>query len=384
MPDDHDRALGVLRWLGTVNPEGRINTDAAVKFADAADRNHGRHVLNLLEGESWVKFAGLYSHEVEITETGRNELAYLDGWEAAAPAAVPSLTGRARLLATDPGLYADVVLQRIYDASDAHPGRMIDCPSPEHGLSPNAVMTALWRWLVPARLVRITRVPPPPDLPEVALTPEGCAYVRHAREVMADPAIRCRKARGALLAWVHDRREDPAPARVTEFSENSRGTYRGRFFSPHDVSEAAQYLRAQGLAIATGRGGRLAVHITQAGIDCVQRGADVADLGGAADDAGTADDKARGSAATFCGVLATIGWAAVAALITLSKYPVSNPWFILSLIVAVAATVLFVLAGGPDLLRWLGLETRRLWRATHGRLMTSRAGRHQRRSTDDT
>jgi hypothetical protein len=43
-------------------------------------------------------------------------------------------------------------------------------------------MTVLWRRLVPAGLVRVARMTPPPDLPEVRLTGEGCAYVRQARE----------------------------------------------------------------------------------------------------------------------------------------------------------------------------------------------------------
>jgi hypothetical protein len=131
--------------------------------------------------------------------------------------------------------------------------------------------------------------------------------------------------------------------------------------------DAARYLQVQGLAVAKGRGGRLVLHITQAGIDRVQHGDDV----GAADDAGGADGKARGSAANFCGVLAGIGWAAVAALAAVSKQPMSNPWFILSLIVAVAATVFYLLAGAPDLLRWLRQGMRGLWSAVRRRPLSA-------------
>ena len=52
---------------------------------------------------------------------------------------------------------------------------------------------------------------------------------------------------------------------------------------------------------------------------------------------------------SWSGALAGLGVAAAALIATVGKKPVSNSWFILSLVAAAAATVIFVFAGLPDL-----------------------------------
>jgi len=57
----------------------------------------------------------------------------------------------------------------------------------------------------------------------------------------------------------------------------------------------------------------------------------------------------RGPVMSWSGALAGLGVAAAALIATVGKKPVSNSWFILSLVAAAAATVIFVFAGLPDL-----------------------------------
>jgi hypothetical protein len=363
MPGDHDRILDVLRLLRNANDHGRIETDAAVECADATDRVRGRRLLDDMEDKGWVRFRGLHTQLVEITGAGRDELTYQDDWEATTPTPGPALTGRAAMLAGDPDLLADVVLQEIYQAAGASADRMVVCPSPEPGLSPHSVMAVLWQRLVPAGRVQLGRVPLPPVLPEVALTPAGCAYVDEARSIMADSATRCAQVRGALLRSLHD-----APGGVLKFSDGNRGAFRGQFFTLDDVTKATRYLKARRLVVRTGRG----VRINQAGLDWVQRGADPAELTGSADQEDDVDKVPQGAVVTFFGILAPIGWAAVPAFATFSKLPMMHLWLILSLVVAVLATVLFLLTGGVDVIRWLRRRMRRMRRVVRSRRLTPR------------
>lgn len=363
MPGDHERILDVLRRLRDANEDGRIDTGTAVEFADATDRVRGQHLLDDMEDRRWVRFVGLYAQEVEITETGRDELTYQDGWEATTPTPGPALAGRASLLAGDLDLLADVVLQEIYQAASASPDRMIVCPSPEPGLSPHSVMAVLWRRLVPTGLVQLGRVPLPPVLPEVALTPAGCGYVDEARSIMADSATRCPQVRSALLRALHD-----APGGVLKFSDGNRGAFRGQFFTLDDVTKATRYLKARGLVVRAGRG----VRITQSGTNWVQRGADPTELAGSAGQEDRKGKDTRGPAVIFFGILAPTGWAAYAALALLSKQPLSNLGLILILAVTVFATALFLLTGGIDLLPWLGQGMRGIRRVVRSRRLTPR------------
>ena len=54
----------------------------------------------------------------------------------------------------------------------------------------------------------------------------------------------------------------------------------------------------------------------------------------------------------WSGTLAGLGIAAATLIATVGKQPVSNPGFVLSLVVAAVASVIFVMTGLPDLFTW--------------------------------
>lgn len=61
----------------------------------------------------------------------------------------------------------------------------------------------------------------------------------------------------------------------------------------------------------------------------------------------------RGPVIGWSGTLAGLGIGAATLIATVGKKPLSNPWFIVSVVVAIVATAIFLFAGLPDLFSWM-------------------------------
>jgi hypothetical protein len=75
----------------------------------------------------------------------------------------------------------------------------------------------------------------------------------------------------------------------------------------------------------------------------------------------------RGPIMAWTGTLAGLGIAAATLIATVGKKPISNLWFIVSLVVAALAALMFVFAGLPDLVEWLTGGLLRAQRTLQGR-----------------
>lgn len=363
MPNDDARVLAVLRRLNEA-PYGQMRTADAVRIADPDETVHGRHVLDGLGKKGWVEFLGYGQfQEVRITGAGRNELAYHE-WVAIAPDA-PAETpqgapDRAGLLAAHRDLLAEVLLQLLYH-STAERGAPLEsptlCPQPDPAVNRYFIVEAV-RLLESQASICVLRMDLPPELPEVALTAQGAERAIEARAIMADTAARRQAARGAVLAWLHDRQDDRrGTVHLDWFFGDRRSACRGQFFSPCDIGEAARYLHSNNLIGGKGIGKRrrpVIAWITATGIDCIERGGNIDECDAAKATAADSAARLRAPVVAFCSAVTALGVAAATLIATVGKTPTSSPWFILSLAVAAAAAFFLVSAGFPDMLRWLG------------------------------
>src|SRR5579875_3581756 len=181
VPADAERArqLEVLRWLAGA-AGGRLNTHAELGAAAC-----GRELLDSLHASRWVTFHGIGpTQAVEITDAGRNELVY-EEWQGLLPpppGAARGAGGRAGLRAADPEVLGDVLLRLIYDAAMGlgSARATVSCPLPED--ADRALVVGALRRLDSDGLLRVGRMPRPPDLPDVTLTADGEGKVARARD----------------------------------------------------------------------------------------------------------------------------------------------------------------------------------------------------------
>jgi hypothetical protein len=219
-------------------------------------------------------------------------------WKAPAPAPRPlaptseAAWNRAKLLTAEPGLLAEVLLERIYDEAQPHcqPGISdslfdpIFCPRIER-VDDQAVTQAALVILQSQGYVEL--LAPASGDPwnagssRVMITKAGAARVVHTRSVMTNGMRRSQAARNALLAWLYEQRTDPRGSVIVDnVLRSPHGAFNGQFFGIDDVDDAASYLREKGLIAGSGadqRRGPVLARITAEGMDCIERGGNVAD-----------------------------------------------------------------------------------------------------------
>lgn len=198
---------------------------------------------------------------------------------------------RSDFLAADIGLVADVLLELLYDKAQPHcqPGirdslfAPIRLPAVEGVADPTAIQAAV-AVLQSKQFVAVVSTATGTEKsgrPEVVLTEAGAARVVSTRAVMTNSLRRGQFARNRLLAWLHEQRKDPRGAVLVDNVLRGRhGAVGGQFFTIEDVDDAASYLREKGLIAGSGvneRRGPVLAYITADGIDCIERGGNVAE-----------------------------------------------------------------------------------------------------------
>ena len=130
--------------------------------------------------------------------------------------------------------------------------------------------------------IQLLWLDPAPALPRAQLTASGVAYAENDNERWNNQVFRDRAARNALLAWLHDQRDQPQGASlIINFFRDPRSIVAGHFSSAADVDAAAAYLQDKELIKGIGsedhQHGPTWARLTAKGTDCIEQGGDVAD-----------------------------------------------------------------------------------------------------------
>ena len=219
-------------------------------------------------------------------------------WKAPVPSPRPlaptseAAWNRAKLLTAEPALLAEVLLERTYDEAQPHcqPGisdslfDSIFCPRIER-VDDQAVIQAALVILHSQGYVELLAPasgdPRGAGSPEIMITQAGAARVVHTRSVMTNGMRRSQAARNALLAWLYEQRADPRGSVIVDnVLRSPHGAFNGQFFDIDDVGDAASYLLEKRLIDGSGadqRRGPILARITAEGMDCIERGGNVAD-----------------------------------------------------------------------------------------------------------
>ena len=183
------------------------------------------------------------------------------------------------LLSAHPALLADVLLNWIHTSAGGSPSAMVACDAFEPDIARAAIEDVL-RTLESRGYVQLHWLNPTPALPGATLTQSGAVHAESGYKRWRSRVFRDRAARNALLAWLHDEGTQNDPMPLPGFLRDPRSAIDGHFFAAADRDAAAIYLYQKRLIdgdfIEEQRCPYIA-WLTADGIDCMERGGNVAE-----------------------------------------------------------------------------------------------------------
>lgn len=185
------------------------------------------------------------------------------------------------MLSAHPAALSDVLLAWVYTACDGRLTALVTGGDFPAFADPTLMEDALRR-LEARQDICLHWLDPAPALPHVQLTASGVARAETDHERRRNRVYRDRAARNAVLAWLHDQRDNPQGATlVARFFADPRSVIAGHFLSVADLDATTAYLLAKGLIQGVGfedhQSGPTWARLTADGIDCIEQGGDVAE-----------------------------------------------------------------------------------------------------------